>query len=418
MFNDRLNQHAAGIDWCVSTHLYPAQLFDTRIWYDPHNLAPNNTSARIIDGSNLWVMTSYIREVFGSQHRIMLTEQGFTTNCGPEAQAACLAYTYYAAYYDPMVDCFLISTENAGPTLDFRIDGTLAEQVYTKICNGNAADQQWIADTCLPIIGASSWEQIIPNWGQERVQPPTEEEIAAVKAFVERMYTVALGRAAETDGLEYWTNLLLEKKTDGANLASCFIMSEEFFTKSCSDTEFVNILYQTFLNRGADAAGLRYWVEKLENQTSRKYVLAGFVNSPEFNDICNGYGINRGTLTAEMEVISDGLYGFIERTYIYALGREGDENGIEYWVQKIAAGLSTPEIAAKSFFFSPEYLQKNTSDEEFIQALYKTFMDRAAEQDGMSYWKNVLQSGTTREAVVDGFAQSGEFAGIKSSYGL
>ncbi len=418
LFNDRLNQHRPGIDWCVSTHLYPAQLFDTRIWYDPHNLAPNHTGARIVDGSNLWVMTTYIRDTFGSQHRVMLTEQGFTNACGAEAQAACLAYTYYAAYYDPMVDCFLLSTENAGGNLDFRIAGTLAEQVYTKICNGNAADQKWIADTCLPIIGVSSWAQIIPNWGQERVQPPTEEEIAAVKAFVERMYTVALGRAAETDGLEYWSNLLLTRKTDGANLASNFILSEEFFTKNYSNTEFTNVLYRTFLNREADASGLSYWVNQLDNQTSRKHVLAGFVNSPEFEGICTSYGISRGLLTAEMEVIPDGLYDFIDRTYLYALGRAGEKNGVEYWVQKIAANLSTPEIAAKSFFLSPEYVNKNTTDEQFIQSMYKTFMDRDAEPDGMSYWKNVLKTGTSREAVVGGFAQSTEFKGIMASYGL
>ena len=41
----------------------------------------------------------------------------------------------------------------------------LANEVYTKIGNGNAADQQWIADVCLPVIGVKSWAQIIPNFG-------------------------------------------------------------------------------------------------------------------------------------------------------------------------------------------------------------------------------------------------------------
>ncbi len=151
---------------------------------------------------------------------------------------------------------------------------------------------------------------------------------AQVEAFVERMYTVALGRAAEQDGLEYWTNLLLTHKTDGANLANCFILSEEFFNQNYSNTEFVN--------------------------------------APEFDKICTAYGISRGTLTAEMVEIPD----------------------------------------------------KNTTDEEFIQAMYKTFMDRDAEPDGMSFWKNHLNSGTTRETVMSGFAQSVVFKGIMASYGL
>lgn len=428
LFNDRLAQHAPNVEWCVSTHLYPAQLFDTRIWYDPHNLAPNDTSARIVDGSNLWVMTNYIRDTFGSEHRVMLTEQGFTNNCGPEAQAACLAYTYYAAKYDPMVDCFLISTENAGDPLNFNIDGTLAEQVYTKIDNGNEADQQWIANTCLPVIGVSSWAEIIPNFGQEPEQPPaeqppaeeppTEEEIAAVKAFVERMYTVALGRASEADGLEYWANVLLTHQSDGASIADGFIMSSEFISRAYTNEEYLAVLYRTFFDREPDEPGVNYWMQELDRRVSRKQVLSCFVDSAEFDEICARYGIERGTLSVDVIIVPDGLYDFIERIYLYALGREGDESGVEYWVQAILAKLCPPEAAAQSFFLSSEYVQKGTSDEEFIEALYKTFMDRECDADGMAYWIGKLQNGASREAVLDGFAQSAEFKEIMASYGL
>ncbi len=165
-FHNRLAQHQSNVDWCVSAHLYPAILTDTRIWLHPYGLTTNSSNTAMVDGTNLSAMTNYIRDTFGSQHRVMLTEQGFTNNMGSEAQAASLAYTYYAAMYDPMVDCFLLNDVNSGYQLDFRINGTLAGTVYTKIGNGNAADQKWIADTCLPIIGAPSWAAIIPNWGE------------------------------------------------------------------------------------------------------------------------------------------------------------------------------------------------------------------------------------------------------------
>lgn len=418
LFNDRLNQHASGVEWCVSTHLYPAQLFDTRIWYDPHNLAPNNTGARIVDGSNLWVMTNYIRDVFGSQHRVMLTEQGFTTNCGPEAQAACLAYTYYAAYYDPMVDCFLISTENAGGNLDFRIDGTLAEQVYTKICNGNAADQQWIADTCLPIIGVSSWEQIIPNFGQERVEPPTEEEIAAVRAFVERMYTVALGRAAEPAGLDMWSNLLLTHQCDGAAIANGFIMSDEFICKGYNNAAYVAVLYKTFLNREPDEGGLASWVQLLDAKTSRKQVLTGFVNSAEFSDICTSYGINRGTLVAEVPVISDQVYDFVGRMYTVALGRASEPAGHDHW----AVRLMTREIdgagIALGFIMSDEFIAKNHSNTDYVTILYRTFLNREPDAGGLSFWAQQLESGSSRRQILAGFVNSDEFTEICARGGI
>lgn len=157
-------------DWCVSTHLYPAVLYETDLWNGStivgYDLSPSHSGAQFVDGSNLWVMTTYIRDTYGSEHRVMLTEQGFTDYKGSAAQAACLAYTYYAAMYDPMVDCFLVVDNNHGDMLNFTLPGTTAGEVYTKIDNHNEEDQQWIADTCLPIIGVNSWADIVPNYGQ------------------------------------------------------------------------------------------------------------------------------------------------------------------------------------------------------------------------------------------------------------
>ncbi len=425
-FHNRISQHSANVDWCISTHLYPAQLFDTELWVDRHYLSPSNTGARFVDGSNLWVMTTYVKDNFGSQHRIMLTEQGFCDQYGANAQAASLAYSYYAAKYDPMVDSFLLHTRNEGKvstpegikSLNFDISGTLAEEVYTKIDNGNAADQKWIADVCLPTIGVTSWADIIPNFGAASEEPATAQEIAAVKAFVERMYTVALGRNAEAAGLEDWSTRLLTRAANGSGIATGFIMSEEFFSKNYSDEEYVTVLYRTFLDREPDPTGLASWTQQLENNASREHVLTGFVNSIEFDAICIESGIDRGDLTSDLEIIPEGLYDFIKRTYLYALEREGEEQGINYWVQKIAADITTPEIAAKSFFLSAEYTQKNTSDDVFIQSLYQTFMDRDADEGGFAYWQQKLQAGESRESVLEGFSKSTEFDNIMASFGL
>ena len=173
-FNDRLAGYQSGIDWCVSTHLYPAILFETDLWNGStliqKDLSPSHAGAEFVDGSNLWVMTSYIQNTWGEQHRVMLTEQGFTDYKGHAAQTACLAYTYYAALYDPMVDCFLITTGNHGDKLNFDLNSTAAE-VFTKIGNRNATDEKWIAYVCLPTIGVSSWADIIPNYGADYRKP-------------------------------------------------------------------------------------------------------------------------------------------------------------------------------------------------------------------------------------------------------
>lgn len=174
LFNNRLQQYGVDVDWCISMHLYPALLYNTRIWDRPYGLATNSVDTQMVDGTNLSFVTNYIRDTYGEEHRIMLTEQGFGGDYGADVQAACLAYTYYAAMYDPMVDSFLISMEDAADGyyegslkyMNFNLAGTLAGEVYTKIGNGNATDEQWIANVCLPVIGVSSWTDIVPNYGQ------------------------------------------------------------------------------------------------------------------------------------------------------------------------------------------------------------------------------------------------------------
>ena len=195
-FHNRLSKYNNKVDWCVAAHLYPAILTDTRIWNHPYGLTTNSPNTAMVDGTNLSAMTNYIRDVFGSQHRVMLTEQGFTNNTGYEAQAASLAYTYYAAMYDPMVDCFLLNAVDSGYQLDLRIENTLAGTVYTKIGNGNAEDQKWIADLCLPIIGASSWASIIPNWGDIQSITLNGSEILTIKESKQLNATVLPERLA------------------------------------------------------------------------------------------------------------------------------------------------------------------------------------------------------------------------------
>ncbi len=164
------------VDWCLSTHPYPMFLYHPDIWNVHYNFdgTTDDENTPFIDGSNLHVMTNYVREKFGEEHRIMLTETGFTKGAGEAVQAAALAYTYYAAMYDPMVDSFMLHYHNEGSVSTnegtFSMDFTfypLAEEVYKRIDSGSEEDARWIAERCLPTIGVSSWEEIIPNFGGE-----------------------------------------------------------------------------------------------------------------------------------------------------------------------------------------------------------------------------------------------------------
>lgn len=72
----------------------------------------------------------------------------------------------------------------------------------------------------------------------------------------------------------------------------------------------------------------------------------------------------------------------------------------------------------KSFFFSDEFVAKGLSNEDYVETLYATFMDRASDADGKTMWVNLLNNGTTRTEVLEGFSRSAEFGTILESFGL
>lgn len=80
-------------------------------------------------------------------------------------------------------------------------------------------------------------------------------------------------------------------RSRSAVLAEMFIFSDEMMKKGLSDREYVKVLYRTFMGREADAAGLNYWVGRLQAGTSRKLVMKQFAGCPEFQKIMKRFGL-------------------------------------------------------------------------------------------------------------------------------
>ncbi len=115
---------------------------------------------------------------------------------------------------------------------------------------------------------------------------------------------------------------------------------------------------------------------------------------------------------------TEGLAGFVTRLYRQALSREPDKAGHADWVRWLQDGTVDAKSCASGFIFSKEMNDKNLSDKAFVETLYKVFMDREGEASGVAFWTEYLAQGHTRREVFDGFADSKEFAGIQTSYGL
>ncbi|MBO6090393.1 MAG: DUF4214 domain-containing protein [Lachnospiraceae bacterium] len=119
-----------------------------------------------------------------------------------------------------------------------------------------------------------------------------------VNLYVERLYKICLDRIGDKDGQKNWVEQLIKGEITGTECARRFIFSTEYTNKNLSDEEFVENLYLAMFGRPSDASGKAGWLEALDNGNTRDEVFAGFANSPEFDNMCKAYGINRGSYTA------------------------------------------------------------------------------------------------------------------------
>ena len=115
-----------------------------------------------------------------------------------------------------------------------------------------------------------------------------------VTKFVGRLYTKALGRSYDVDGLNDWSNQICNNpsRDNILHVATVgFLHSQEFSNKGLSDEEYVKVLYRVFLDREYDDAGLADWTNRLKNGLSRDEAASGFAYSQEFSNLMTSYGL-------------------------------------------------------------------------------------------------------------------------------
>lgn len=114
-------------------------------------------------------------------------------------------------------------------------------------------------------------------------------------------------------------------------------MTLEFDPKSNSAKLYR--LYRAAFNREPDPDGLGFWTEVLDNGTSLNDVAGYFVNSPEYHAIYD-------SASSPDQVVSS--------FYRNALHREGDADGVAFWLTLLLQGKITPANLLVSFSESQE----------------------------------------------------------------
>ena len=251
------------------------------------------------------------------------------------------------------------------------------------------------------------------NTGTEKTTEVSFED------FVERLYVVALNRASEPEGKAFWCEHVGNGDLTGAACANEFLLSKEFNDRNLSDEDFLKVLYKTFFDRDAedDKDGFNFWMNSLKTE-GRDKVVDGFINSTEWCNICASYVVKSGATRAKATIASKNATAFATRLYTECLGRDPETEGLNFW----SIGLTNLELtgkqAAHEFFFSKEFNDFNLDNEGLLTRMYKTFMGREPDTDGMNFWLYNMKNGMTKEDVFNEFVKSKEFTQICKDYAI
>lgn len=111
------------------------------------------------------------------------------------------------------------------------------------------------------------------------------------KDFVTRLYDGIFLRVPDQEGLSFWFLGLIKQEIEAAEAAYFFFTSPEMESLELSDIEYVERLYTVMMGRASDAEGLYFWLNVLDKGAARGDILDYFLYSEEFTDIVRSFGL-------------------------------------------------------------------------------------------------------------------------------
>lgn len=101
----------------------------------------------------------------------------------------------------------------------------------------------------------------------------------------------------------------------------------------------------------------------------------------------------------------------ISRLYYAAFDRAADLEGLNYWAQVRESGVELNQIA--DYFVASEEFSNtygSVDEQAFVTLVYQNVLGRTPDDEGLTYWVGLLEAGHSAGTILNGFAQSPEFA--------
>lgn len=171
------------IQWNLAYHPYSSPLTEPKFWKNTNKQLTESLSTPVINMGNISLLTTYIREKYGSNTRIILSEQGYTSvqngKSVQKSQTAAIAYSYYLAEADDMIDSFIMNrhvdhdvevaqglnlglwTTSGGANPEWANQKKSSWEVFKYMDTNQSAK---VTASSLKVIGIKDWSQVIDDF--------------------------------------------------------------------------------------------------------------------------------------------------------------------------------------------------------------------------------------------------------------
>jgi hypothetical protein len=243
--------------------------------------------------------------------------------------------------------------------------------------------------------------------------------------FLDILYLYTIDKIADQNGFDHWDDIYNElysrlnasiSPTDSATKVTLdLLQSQPFLNLELNDSDFIYALHEMLYDRAPNQNELDSWTQILESGKLREMVAYDLLRSQEFKNLTIRFDT---TAFNEDDNALFQLKSFVQRFYQLVLDREPDSAGFKYWSAQLAEASEAGGDIAKGFFQSSEFINRQTTDSEFLDIAYRSFFDREAGHEGKNYWMNELSLGKSRLDIINGFASSQEFFDLARSFGI
>ncbi len=210
--------------------------------------------------------------------------------------------------------------------------------------------------------------------------PPSGVSNSGNTDYVDRLYQSLLNRSPDSNALDYWSNLL-NTGTSRFTVVSRIMQSQEY------RTDEVESIYEKLLKRAPDALGLNTFTAELANGASLESVEETIAGSAEYYQT-RGQGQ---------------IVGFLDALFSDALNRTIDPASATTLGQALASQALTRSTVGAMVFGSLEY------EQVLVQVYFESFLQRQADSGGLAAFASALQQGQLDQEVIAAILSSPEY---------